>query len=96
MSPSGDLHPGEIVFEDQVEGTQRTAQAAEVPKSIAWARNSEGLWVAVTRVEASGTPDRREIKKFGPAGQFLEATVQSAPRPTPQRPRARSPRPDAS
>ncbi len=79
-SPSGARHPGTIVFDDKVEGKRKTSEAAAVPQSIAWAEGERGEWIAVTRIETTGTRDHREITKFGADGQFLETTVQR-PRP---------------
>ncbi|MEO8539971.1 MAG: hypothetical protein ABI577_09550 [bacterium] len=80
-SPSGGAHPGKVVFEDEVEGTSRTTPASELPRTIAWAEDEDGKWVAVTRIVSTGTDGRREITKFAADGRFLETTVQSAPPP---------------
>jgi hypothetical protein len=80
MSPSGERHPGQIVHDDQVDGRVWTKKAEEVPPTIAWVQ-VDGKWVPVVRIVITGTSDRREIAKYGPAGQMLETTVQAPPPP---------------
>ncbi len=75
VSPAGDRHPGEIVHDDKVDKRVWTRRAEEVPRTIAWVE-SEGKWVPVVRIEITGTPERREMAKFGPGGRFLETTIQ--------------------
>ena len=77
-SPSGDNHPGEILFEDKIEGRQWSKQAAEVPQTIAWV-NVNGVWQPVTRIEITGTVQQRRISKFGKDGTLLESTIQAPP-----------------
>lgn len=79
-SPSGESHPGEIAFDDKVDGRTYTRKAAEVPVSIAWVEVA-GRHEPVLRIEITGTTERREITKFGRDGKFLETTVQAPPRP---------------
>jgi hypothetical protein len=74
VSPDGDKHPGEIVHDDKVDGRVWTRKAAEVPVSIAWVK-VDGKWKAVTRIEITGSAERREMTKFGAKGEFLETTV---------------------
>lgn len=83
LSPAGDRHPGEIVFDDKVDGRVWTERAAEVPQSIAWVKLG-GNWIPVVRIVSTGVPGRREITKFGPGGRFLETTVQGPPRAAPR------------
>jgi hypothetical protein len=83
-SPSGQKHPGEIVHDDKIDGRTWTRNAADVPPTIAWVQVDE-TWVAVVRIEITGTADARRFTKFGPDGQMLETTIQAPPpqRPTP-------------
>ena len=83
-SPSGDKHPGEISFEDQIDGREWTRPAAEVPQGVAWVQ-VDGQWRPVLRVVSAGTAEMRSITKFGPEGAFLETTTQARP-PAPRRP----------
>jgi hypothetical protein len=78
-SPSGVIHPGQILFEDRVDNRQWTKQADEVPQGIAWV-NVESVWKPVIRIEITGTVQKRSITKYGENGEFLETTIQS-PRP---------------
>lgn len=78
-SPAGDTHPGTIRFTDHVDEREWTKEAAEVPQVIAW-KDLDGVWHAVTRVDITGSAQRREIKSFGAQGEFLSTTVQSPPR----------------
>ena len=70
LSPSGEKHPGEIVFEDKMEKRTWTEAAADVPPMIAWVRGG-GKWTAVVLIKITGNAQRREITKFGPGGEFL-------------------------
>jgi len=79
-SPSGDKHPGEILFEDKIEGRQWSKQATEVPETIAWV-NVQGVWQPVQRIEITGTVQQRRISKFGKDGTLLESTIQAPPPP---------------
>jgi hypothetical protein len=78
-SPTGASHPGTIRFTDHVDGREWIKEAAEVPQVIAW-KDVDGVWHAVTRVDITGSAQRREIKSFGEQGEFLSTTVQSPPR----------------
>lgn len=86
QSPAGDSHPGSIEHVDEVTDRTHTRAAADVPRSIAWVQ-SDGRWVPVVRVVATGTPDRRRINRYGPDGALLDSTIQAPPppqaRPTP-------------
>lgn len=75
-SPKGERHPGTIEHDDKIEGRVWTRRADEVPPTIAWVQ-LDGKWIPVIRIEITGTPDRREITKYGPGGQMLETTVQA-------------------
>jgi hypothetical protein len=77
-SAAGDRHPGEIVHEDKVAGRVWTERAENVPRAIAWAR-IEDKWVAVVKIRITGTPERREITRFGVDDKFLDTTVQAPP-----------------
>jgi hypothetical protein len=79
-SPSGDKHPGEVLFEDRVENRQWAKQAAELPQTMVWVLIDE-VWQPVVRVEITGTVEQRHISKFGTNGAFLESTIQAPPPP---------------
>lgn len=79
-SPTGESHPGEVLFDDKVEGRNYTRKASELPTTMAWVEVA-GRYEPVLRIEVTGSPERREATKFGRDGKFLETTVQSAPRP---------------
>ena len=79
-SPPGDRHPGEILFEDRVDGRQWNRQASEVPQTIAWV-NVNGVWQPVVRIEITGTVQQRRISKFAKDGTLLESTIQAPPAP---------------
>ncbi len=81
VSPAGDKHPGEIVYEDRVENRTWTRLATDVPVTMAWVKVDE-TWKPVVRIEIVGDGDQREITKFGPAGEFLETTVAHLSAPT--------------
>jgi hypothetical protein len=83
-SPAGDLHPGEIVHDDKVDGKTWTRSAAEVPPTIAWVMVDD-VWKPVVRIEITGTPGHRRFTKFGADGEMLETTIQGTPRPAPSR-----------
>lgn len=87
VSPAGDPHPGQIVYEDHVEQRTWTRAAAEVPPTIAWVK-LDGHWKPVVRIEINGAGDRREITKFGPNHEFLETTTaqMGPPPPAPSQP----------
>lgn len=74
ISPDGEAHPGTILYQDRIEGTEEARPANASPQSVAWVRIS-GTWVAVTRVESTGTRERRRITRFGGDGQMLDSTV---------------------
>jgi len=80
-SPSGETHPGTIIHDHKVDGRQWTENAADVPQTIAWAQ-VESAWVAVVRIEITGTSERLRMTRFGPDGQMLESTIQSPPSPS--------------
>ena len=91
-SPSGDQHPGEISFEDQIDGREWTKPAAEVPQGVAWVQ-VDGQWRPVLRVVSTGTAEMRSITKYGAGGAFLETTTQAPPPAPPPAPRRPSPVP---
>lgn len=82
VSPAGDKHPGEIVYEDSVDHRKWTERAAEVPQTIAWVKSGE-VWKPVVRIELKGSGEAREITTFGPNGEFLETTMMAPPPPPP-------------
>jgi hypothetical protein len=75
-SPSGDPHPGDVEFDDQIEGRTWRQRPEELPQSIAWVEVEPGRWAAVTRVVTAGAPSHLEITRFGSGGVFLDVTVQ--------------------
>lgn len=79
-SPTGEPHPGEILNVDEVHGKSWSDQASDVPQTIGWVRVG-GSWIAVVRIEATGTEGHLRITKFGANGARLETTVQGPPRP---------------
>lgn len=80
-SPSGQPHPGTIVTDDKIRGTQKEQPASEVPPTIAWVQGETGDWTAVTRIEVTGTLQRMRITKFGADGTMLTTTTMSPPPP---------------
>lgn len=78
VSPTGEQHPGTVVNEDTVGGTTRADRASDVPQSIAWVKVHD-RWVAVTRIVAVGTTERREIHQYAADGSLLQRTIQAAP-----------------
>jgi len=87
MSPAGDKHPRQIVYDDHVEHKTWTRSATEVPAEIAWVKVHEH-WKPVVRIEIDGAGEQREITTFGPNHEFLETTTArlSAPPPAPSEP----------
>lgn len=89
VSPAGDKHPGQIVYDDRVEHRTWTENTANVPPTMAWVKVHDH-WKAVVRIEITGAGDTREMTSFGPDHEFLETTTAtlsgpapSAPAPTP-------------
>ena len=67
-------HPGTIEFVDGATGqVTRTERAEDVPEAIAFARGKP-----VTRIVITGDGEQREIRSYGPDGEFLTATYQIA------------------
>lgn len=87
ISPAGDKHPGQIVYEDHVEHKTWTRSATDVPAGIAWVKVHDH-WKPVVRIEIDGAGEQREITSFGPSREFLETTTaqMSAPPPEPTEP----------
>lgn len=80
-SPSGDRHPGEILYQDRVEHRSWTRNAADVPTEIAWVEIHD-QWKPVVRIEISGGEgDERHIASYGPDHELLETTNARLPRP---------------
>lgn len=75
-SPSGEKHPGEIAYDDKIEGRKYSRQAADVLRAMAWVQVGD-KWKAVVRIELSGSPERRTTTKIGADGTVLETTVQT-------------------
>lgn len=82
-SPSGEKHPGEILYQDQMDGREWTEKAADVPQSVAWAKLND-VWHPVLRVQMTGIDSMRRITRFGKDGEFLDTTVTAPPPPPPQ------------
>lgn len=74
LSPAGDRHPGEILFEDKVENRTYSERATDVPVTIAWVK-LEARWVPVVNIVITGAGQMREITNFGPNGQILNRTI---------------------
>ena len=67
-------HPGTIEIVDGATGkVTRTERAEDVPETIAFADGKP-----VTRIVVLETEDQREIRSYGPDGEFLSATYQIA------------------
>jgi hypothetical protein len=72
-------HPGTIEFVDGASGrVTSTERAEDVPEAIAFARGEDGGPRPVTRIVVITDGDRREIRSYGPDGEFLTATHQIA------------------
>jgi hypothetical protein len=91
VSPAGDKHPGQIVYEDRVENRSWTRNAADVSQAMAWVKVHD-QWKPVVRIEITGGGDTREMMSFGPGHEFLETTTaqlsgaphgEAAPTPVP-------------
>jgi hypothetical protein len=67
-------HPGTIEFVDGASGrVTSTERAEDVPEAIAFAGGKPVTRIVVTQVD-----DQREIRSYGPDGEFLSATYQIA------------------
>jgi hypothetical protein len=67
-------HPGTIEIVDGATGrVTKTERAEDVPETIAFADGKP-----VTRIVVHEAGDRREIRSYGPDGEFLSATYQIA------------------
>ncbi|CAN5607971.1 hypothetical protein BH11MYX1_BH11MYX1_07740 [soil metagenome] len=82
LSPAGDKHPGEILFEEKVENRAYTKRATEVPVSIAWVK-LDAAWVPVVKIVITGSGQIREMTKYGPNDQFLNSTTATLGPPPP-------------
>ncbi len=74
LSPAGDQHPGEIVYDNKVENRTYSQRAADVPVGIAWVR-LEARWVPVVKIVITGAGQVREMTSYGPDDQFLSRTT---------------------
>jgi hypothetical protein len=74
QSPAGDPHPGEIVYENNVENRVYSKRATEVPVAIAWVKLAD-TWVPVVKIVITGAGRWREMTSLGPDGQFLSRTT---------------------
>jgi hypothetical protein len=83
FSPSGDRHPGQIVYDDHVEGRTWTRNAIDVPATIAWVM-VRGRWRPVVLVEIDGAGQHREITTYGPDRELLERTTARLAVPPPR------------
>lgn len=84
VSPSGERHPGEVEFDDQVEGRHWREPAGDLSQTMAWGEVEPGRWVAITRIQTSGAPGRLEITRFDADGRLVDVTVQRPSRPPAQ------------
>jgi hypothetical protein len=81
-SPSGERHPGEILYQDRVEHRTFTRKAADVPTAVAWVEVGDEQWKPVVRIEiTAGQGDECHIAKFGPGHELLDTTNARLPRP---------------
>jgi hypothetical protein len=85
VSPTGDKHPGQIVYEDRVEHRTWKESAADVPTTIAWVKVHDH-WKPVVRIEITGAGDQREMTAFGPEHEFLQTTTARLSEPPPSEP----------
>jgi len=69
-------HPGSIVFENRVDGTQQEQRVDQVPADVAFVE-LDGQPVPVVRVVFSAFGDQRRIESFGVDGRLLSVTVAS-------------------
>lgn len=70
-------HPGVIEFVDGTTGeTFRRQDAAEVPDSIKFLPDAEGVIRPVVRVRMTTAGDRREIEQIAEDGTVLKRTYQ--------------------
>lgn len=74
VSPAGDKHPGQIVYDDRVENRSWIRNAAEVSQAMAWVKVHD-RWKPVVRIEITGGGSTREMMSFGPDHEFLETTT---------------------
>jgi hypothetical protein len=63
-------HPGAIVLVDEDKGTKKTAQAKDVPPSVAFVNE-----VPVVRVVARRLGEEREVQSYGADGALLSSTL---------------------
>ncbi|QHT70505.1 hypothetical protein GXP67_29565 [Rhodocytophaga rosea] len=69
-------HPGTIVFiNGNTHQITHERKASEVPASIRFAETEAGI-IPVVKIIATTSGNRREIRQFGPEGQFLGSTLQ--------------------
>jgi len=92
FSPSGDRHPGQIVYEDHVEHRTWTRSAADVPATIAWVKVGD-RWKPVVLIEIEGAGQQREITTYGPNHEALEHTTARLAAPPPRAPLQPAPSP---
>lgn len=85
VSPAGDKHPGQIVYDDRVEDRTWTEDAADVPATIAWGKVHDH-WKPVVRIEITGAGDQREMAAFGPSHELLQTTTARLSGPAPSEP----------
>ncbi|HEX7839851.1 MAG TPA: hypothetical protein VF469_20385 [Kofleriaceae bacterium] len=87
VSPAGNKHPGQIVYDDRVEHRTWTENAASVPPTMAWVKVHD-QWKPVVRIEITGAGDTREMTSFGPNHEFLETTTATLSGAPPSQPMA--------
>ena len=70
-------HPGVIEFVDGTTGeVTRRDDAAQVPDSIKFLPDAEGVMRAVVRIRMTTAGDRREIEQIAEDGTVLKRTYQ--------------------
>lgn len=72
-------HPGTVRFVDELAKTERVEPVEQVPEAVAFATVA-GVQVPVVKVVLSGSPARRELRRYGQDGTLLESTYEHSRR----------------